>query len=292
MRFGISNFIYLLPGVGMIYEHYQLPTGLNKYIEAVFYIKGFAPDHSIERVVPTGHVFFIFELDDIPRNTYDNETLKPIGFFRQAWISGMHKNFISISAHQDSEMLVVQFKSAGAYPFFHFPLQSLSEKVVSAEDALGAEIIHLRNNILETENHVAKMNLVVDWLVSRFDEQIAPSGDLLSFIDRLQQEPVSKFNEIIKSYPYTQKQLIQHFKKYVGITPKIYQRILRFNEILKIIQNKEKVSWADVAYSCDYADQSHFIKEFVLFSGFNPQEFIKGESNRGRSNFFPVDGKG
>ncbi len=276
----------------MIYEQYQLPQGLKKYIEAVFYIKGLAPDHSIERVVPTGHVFIIFELDDIPRNTYDNETLEPIGFFRKAWISGMHKNFISISAHQDSEMLVVQFKSAGAYPFFHIPLQNISEKVVSAEEFLGPEVIHLRNNIIMAQDHYAKMTLVVDWLVNRFDEQQAPSDELLSFINRLQQEPVSKFNEIIKSYPYTQKQLIQHFKKYVGITPKIYQRILRFNEILKIIQHKEKISWADVAYSCDYADQSHFIKEFFLFSGFNPQDFIKGESNRGKSNFFPVDGKG
>ncbi len=276
----------------MIYEQYQLPPGLKKYIEAVFYIKSFAPDHSMERVVPTGHVFIIFELDDIPRNTYDNETLEPIGFFRKAWISGMHKNFISISAHQDSEMLVVQFKSAGAYPFFHIPLQNISEKVVSAEEFLGSEVIHLRKNIIEARDHYAKMTLVVDWLVNRFDEQQAPSEDLLCFIDMLQQEPVSKFNEIIKSYPYTQKQLIHHFKKYVGITPKIYQRILRFNEILKIIQNKEKISWADAAYSCDYADQSHFIKEFFLFSGFNPQDFIKGESNRGKSNFFPVDGKG
>jgi AraC-like DNA-binding protein len=276
----------------MIYEHCQLPPDLEKYIEAVFYIKGFAPDHSIERVVPTGHVFFIFELDDIPRNTYDNETLQPIGFFRKAWISGMHKNFISISAHQDSEMLVVQFKSAGAYPFFHFPLQNISEKVISAEEVMGTEIIQLRDSIIQAEEYHLKMTLVVDWLVGRFDEQQAPSGDLLNFIDRLQKEPVSKFNEIIQSYPHTQKQLIQHFKKYVGITPKIYQRILRFNEILRIIQNKEKISWADVAYSCDYADQSHFIKEFSLFSGFNPQEFIKVESNRGRSNFFPVDGKG
>ncbi len=276
----------------MIYEQYDLPQNLEKYIEAVFYMKGFTPDHSMERVVPTGHVFMIFELDDIPRNTYDNETLKPNGFFRQAWISGMHKNFISISAHMDSEMLVVQFKSAGAYPFFHFPLLDVSEKVVSAEECLGSEIIELRNDILKAEDHHAKMTLVIDWLVKRFDEQLAPSEDLLGFIDRLQLEPVSKFNEIIKTYPYTQKQLIQHFKKYVGITPKIYQRILRFNEILKLIQDKEKISWADVAYSCDYADQSHFIKEFVLFSGFNPQEFIKEESNRGKSNFFPVGPKG
>ncbi|MBK7791000.1 MAG: helix-turn-helix transcriptional regulator [Saprospiraceae bacterium] len=51
--------------------------------------------------------------------------------------------------------------------------------------------------------------------------------------------------------------------------------MLRFNEILKIINKNERLSWTEIAYSCDYSDQSHFIKEFTLFSGFNPLKFIK-----------------
>lgn len=68
-----------------------------------------------------------------------------------------------------------------------------------------------------------------------------------------------------------------------SLTPKIYQRILRFNEILPKIRDKEQTAWAEVAYPCGYSDQSHFIKEFSHFSGFNPQEFIGLEYNRGES---------
>ena len=93
-------------------------------------------------------------------------------------------------------------------------------------------------------------------------------------------------------YPTTQKQLIIHLQKYVGLTPKYYHRILRFNEILKKVAANEKISWADVVYSCDYSDQSHFIKEFFLFSGFNPQAFIKMDFNKDQTNFFPMDKKG
>lgn len=276
----------------MIFEYYNLPSNLSKHIESIFYFKDFTPEHSIERLVPTGHVFILFELDSIPRNTFDNKTLKPAGIFKRAWICGMHRNFISISAHKNSEMLAIQFKPAGSFPFFHFPMQKINEKIIAAEELFGDEILDLRNKIIEVENIQEKFNLTKDWLLKRYVEQKAPSTDLLDFIEKLQKEPVSKFNEIIESYPYTQKQLIQHFKKYVGITPKYYQRILRFNEILKLIHNKEKVSWADVAYSCNYADQSHFIKEFYLFSGFNPQEFIKREFTKEESKFFPLDRKG
>ena len=108
----------------MIFETHTLSPPIDRFIESVFHYKDFMPDHSIERVVPTGHIFIIFELDGMQRNTFDNETLKPNGTFTKVWISGMHRNYISISANQKSEMLVIQFKPFGAYPFFHFPLSN------------------------------------------------------------------------------------------------------------------------------------------------------------------------
>ena len=276
----------------MIFEQYHLPANLKKHIESILYFKGLNPNHSIERIVPTGHVFVVFELDNIPRNTYDNETLKPLKTFSKVWVSGTHRNFISISAHQNSEMLAIQFKPAGAFPFLHCPLQELNDKVISAKDIFGREVMELRENIIVAENPQAKFNLVSNWLEARFDNKKEAPEYLLDFIERLQIEPVTNLNSIIDTYPATQKQLIEHFKKYVGLTPKYYHRILRFNEILKIINKNERLPWTEVAYSCDYSDQSHFIKEFFLFSGFNPKDFIKMDFPKERTNFFPLDKKG
>ncbi|EPR68538.1 hypothetical protein [Cyclobacterium qasimii] len=64
----------------MAIERHLLKGTLNQYIEAIFHFKDFMTKHSIERVVPTGNVFIIFELDGFLRNTYDNEILKPIAF--------------------------------------------------------------------------------------------------------------------------------------------------------------------------------------------------------------------
>ncbi|TAF63792.1 MAG: AraC family transcriptional regulator [Cytophagales bacterium] len=273
----------------MIFEQYQIPTTLNKNIESILYFKNLVPDHSIERI---GHVFVIFELDNILRNTFDNKTLEPLGVFSKVWISGAHRNFLSISAHQNSEMLVIQFKPTGAFPFLHSPVQKLNDKVVDAKEVFGQEILKLRDELFTVENPQEKFNLVSSWLEKRFDSKKEAPQYLMTFIERLQNEPIANLKKVIGNYPATQKQLIEHFKKYVGLTPKYYHRILRFNEILKKINQKEKISWADVAYSCDYSDQSHFIKEFFLFSGFNPQEFIKMDFSREQTNFFPIDRKG
>ncbi len=276
----------------MIFEQYSLPAHLEKHIASILYLKDFIPDHTIERIVPTGHVFVIFEFDHIPRYTYDNETLKPLKTFSKVWVSGTHRNFLSISAHPHSEMLVVQFKPTGAFPFIHLPVQELRDKVVAAEEIFGKEILAVRDELLQAQSPQAKFELAATWLTNRFDSKKEAPAYLLAFTERLQKEAVPNLNTIIDSYPATQKQLIAHFKKYVGLTPKYYLRILRFNEILKKIHQKEKVPWTEIAYSCDYSDQSHFIKEFFLFSGFNPQEFIKMEFTREQTNFFPLDRKG
>ena len=276
----------------MIFEHHAVPAILANQIESIFYIKDFVPEHSMERVVPTGHIFIIFEFDNMTRKVFNNKTLRPEASYKKAWVSGMHKEYITISAHRQSEMLVVQFKPAGAYPFFHVPLHSFSGKVADAGHVFGAEILQLRNEMLASGDVSGKFNLIEKWLLKKYDTTKHPPNDLLLFIEKLQKEPVCKLNHIINTYPYTQKQLILHFRKYLGLTPKHYQRILRFNEILKSIQRKEQISWADIAYGCDYSDQSHFIKEFFFFSGFNPQEFIRKELSKEQYLFIPLNAKG
>jgi hypothetical protein len=91
----------------MIFEAHNNKQPLAKYVESIFYHKDYMPEHSIERVVPTGHIFILFELDDIPRHTYDKDLI-PNGTFTKVWVSGINQKYLSISANKNSEMLVVQ----------------------------------------------------------------------------------------------------------------------------------------------------------------------------------------
>lgn len=276
----------------MTFENHLPASPLDQYIESIFHFKDFMPDHSIERVVPTGHLFIIFELDGFPRNTFDNGSLQPNATFTKVWVSGMHRHYISISAHQKSEMFVIQFKATGAYPFLQLPINELTEKILPAEEIFGKDILKLREGLLIKNNSLEKFQLAENWLREKYDEQKKPPAYLLKTIRQLQQAPVDNFEKIVNNYPHSQKHLIDQFKKYVGLTPKYYQRILRFNEILQKIKQEEKISWAQTAYQCGYSDQSHFIKEFKHFSGFNPQEFLHQPFEKEETNFFPLDRQG
>jgi AraC-like DNA-binding protein len=276
----------------MIFKTLQLKSPLDKFIESIFYFKHFTPEHSIERVVPTGHIFIIFELDGIQRNTFNNKTLKPNGTFSKVWISGVHKNHLSISAHQDSEMFVIQFKPFGGYPFFQFPINQLNDKVIPAQEIFGKEILDLRKFILNSLTSTKKFSQAENWLISKLDINKFPDEALMLIINQFTNQPLSNHSTIVNSYPKTQKHLISQFKKFCGHTPKIFHRIVRFNDILQQINNEQHISWSQIAYLSGYADQSHFIKEFKEFSGFNPQGFIKQKFNKGETNFFPLKKEG
>lgn len=276
----------------MEYNDHTPELPLQDHIGAVFHYSGFTPDHSIERVVPTGHVFLIFELDGIARHTYDNETLMCTGTFTGAWIAGAHTGCISISAHRDSEMLVIRFKPAGAHPFLHEPVHEFNDRVIPAENVFGDGILELRERLLCAAAPRDKFALVDAWLAARFDAGRVPPPELLVMLDRLQNRPAANLKDAAWRYPHTHKHLIGQFRKYVGLTPKPYQRILRFNEVLQRINGKDEITWAEIASLCGYADQSHFIREFKYFSGFIPRAFTGREFHMGQTNFFPVDRAG
>ena len=273
----------------MKFSVHELADDLSPHIESIFHYAEFVPDHSTERVVPTGHVFLLFELDGFTRHTYQAADLKPNGTYQKAWISGQQNKHLTISAHPHSEMLVVQFKPAGGQPFFHQPMALFTDRVFPAEDVFGTAVLDLRESVLKAHNVEDKMALVASWLEARMRSDLAPPDKLTAVIQALQAEPVANHADAIESYPNSQKHLIEQFKQYVGLTPKSYHRILRFNDLLATIQNQQAIQWSEVSYLSGYADQSHFIKEFKHFSGFNPKEFIRHDWQHESGNFFPLD---
>jgi AraC-like DNA-binding protein len=62
--------------------------------------------------------------------------------------------------------------------------------------------------------------------------------------------------------------------EFVGINPKQYHRIVRFNNLLPNIHRKKNIChWTDLAYQFGYYDQVHFIKDFKTFYGKTPSAF-------------------
>lgn len=69
------------------------------------------------------------------------------------------------------------------------------------------------------------------------------------------------------------------FKLYIGMTPKLYSRIVRFNYCVKLFGHP-LYNLTDIAYQSGYFDQNHFIKEAKKFTGHVPSELLNHKNIR------------
>ncbi len=272
----------------MVFKHH-IPEGqLASTLHAITYFKHYMPPHEKERLVPDQFINVIIELDEKERYVYNNQTLRPKITCKNSWVSGIRKEFITISALPDSELFVFTFKPGGAFPFIQQSVENLSDKILTGVEVFGEPIEELRNDLLACGDSEEKISIGEKWLLSICTEEPVPNTVASNAADSIVQDPTANsLVQLAKQSGYSQKQFISLFKKHVGIAPKAFQRIIRFSETVKMIQKKEKVHWAQLSVDCGYFDQAHFIKDFQLFSGFSPKEFI--DKNHTRENFFPLD---
>ncbi|WP_298739726.1 helix-turn-helix transcriptional regulator [uncultured Chitinophaga sp.] len=73
----------------------------------------------------------------------------------------------------------------------------------------------------------------------------------------------------------TERSFERKFKQWVGISPKLFARICRFQSSLQQLRQRDFSKLSDIAYEHDYADHSHYIRAFKEFAGASPNQFRK-----------------
>ena len=75
------------------------------------------------------------------------------------------------------------------------------------------------------------------------------------------------------------KKVQRTFKEYIGISPKLYARMLRFEKIHNELRGIKFIDWMEVVTKYNFHDQSHLIKEFKFFTGVTPKIFLNDSEN-------------
>lgn len=256
-------------------------------MENIVFYEGYAPPHHKEQLLPDGGVDLVIDLTQVPKHVYDNEDHSRSTPFKKAWISGFRSGPITIDAGQNSSMMVVRFRSGAAGFLTHAPLTTLTDLVVEADAIWGTDLWHFREHLLELPNPHQKVAALEKWLTNQLLREAAPNPVVAYALERIHQSPhLLTISDIQAKTGYSNKHFIHLFEKQVGATPKAYLRVIRFQKVLAQIEQTRQIQWTDLANSCGYYDQAHFIKEFKHFSGRNPSSYL---AERGEFlNYIPV----
>ena len=79
--------------------------------------------------------------------------------------------------------------------------------------------------------------------------------------------------DVIDRVGLSPRRFIELFHRQVGLTPKTFSRVRRFQRALRTVHGRRDIDWARVAVESGYYDQAHFIHDFRGFSGFTPSVY-------------------
>ena len=154
----------------------------------------------------------------------------------------------------------------------------------------GDEFGLIREEMLETTDIDRRFAIMETFLLNKFSVRLVMDDCVAFAVGEMSRSPDRQsMARMSAKIGYSQKHFISMFKQRVGLTPKAYLKIMRFQKAISRIEETphDSIDWPAIAYDCGFFDQSHFINDFRVFSGFTPEEYLS-KKDGDYLNYVPV----
>ena len=243
--------------------------------------EGYAVSHEKERLLPDGTVELVINLKRRP-----DPGLRTAQSRKLPYHSGLRGFGPAIGVLCDRHRGRVGdgrgFTSSPAarFRFFRCPSSELNNQSVALESLWGAGSARLRERLLEAATPEEKFRVLecclLEQLAKPLEHHPAVAFALQQFFGRMQPPPVSR---VVEQVGFSQRRFIQLFSNEVGLTPKLFSRVSRFQQVIQTAHAVGEIDWVQVALECGYYDQAHFIHDFQSFAGITPSA-VPGAQDR------------
>ena len=265
----------------MVYLERKPGLPLRHFVQNLWYVNGPAEKHCRERMLPSGCAHIVLSLS----RDYLTECKEgsPDRRISPALLVGQRSLYELISTSDFTDQAGVLFRP-GIVPALlsdradlisncNFPLHQMWPD--------GAD--YLRGRLLEGSSSEARLRILEDCLVALLDSRItswtwSPHPAVRFALDQFERRQQLSVAELARQSGWSERHFTQTFREKIGFTPKVWNRLLRFQRAVRQLQAAREVSWAELAIDCGYYDQSHFANEFRTFAGIDLTTYTAGLS--------------
>jgi len=224
-----------------------------------------------ERVLPTGEMHLVFRLSDQPLRVYDSAADPAGRTLGYAIVGGVRASFYVKDITQPVRSVGAQLHPGASALLFGAPAGELAGRHTPLGDLWGASATEARGRLVEAGDPARQIDLLESLLAARLPRVHALHPAVAHALERFATD--ARVGDVVREAGWSHRWFIALFRRAMGLSPKVYSRLLRFQGAVRRAASDQEASWADVALDAGYSDQPHFNREFREFAGVTPGEY-------------------
>jgi AraC-like DNA-binding protein len=246
---------------------------LAALVECLWYWEGAPGPHLQERLLPQAQAAMILNLRDEPIAIYEDH--RGARHYGTAVFSGARSNCFTIDCNQQERVVGVQFAPGGAFPFFRMPMSELEDGSFDMADLWAGEAAWVRERVLAAATPQAMLRVLEQCLIERLraPDCLHPAVIYMAGELDLCDRP-ARVQAVTQQIGLSQRRLAQIFHEQIGVSPKTFHRVRRFQHTLQHLRGVRRVDWAELALECGYYDQAHLSHDFREIAGMTPSAYL------------------
>ena len=265
--------------------HFATPSNiLAPYIKRYWAIENRLDkgEKCVQRIIPTGLTELLLYFTPRPKVLNSNRYLS-----HNVALYGHHNNFYDIELSGELSVFSIVFEPQGLMQFFKFPLHEICNQNVPLQYINGQAGRDLEEKMAEANTFQQRVNIAEIYFYNLLknnymDFEFRRINHVVELIKKT--HGTINVSLLASKACLSRKQFERIFSQQIGISPKQYMKIIRFQYAIFQKQQNNDLSMTELIYESGYFDQPHFINDFKSFCGLTPKQYFT--ENEACSDFF------
>lgn len=186
-------------------------------------------------------------------------------------VTGAYDTYQIVESRGPSSGVQVNLTLLGMRLLVGRPIEDMTNQAIAPEDVFGAFARDLTERLYEAPSWDARFDCLDAALVAR----IHTAGDVPPAVRYAWQRILHtsgrvRVNRIVAEVGWSQRHFIAQFRHELGLSPKVFARMLRFGRVVRAMRATPRADLATLALDAGYYDQAHLHRDTRAFAGTTP----------------------
>jgi AraC-like DNA-binding protein len=168
----------------------------------------------------------------------------------------------------------IHFQPSGFNRLFGIPMTELTDARYDAHAVIGSHIPRLEHALGDTPGFAERIQLIEERLIRMVGCRARPDPVAIVANSLFASNGIHRVSAMATDSGLSPRQFERRFLAQVGVPPKLYARIIRFNAALDHKLRCPSRTWSRIANDHDFYDQMHFVHDCRAFTGESPSQFL------------------